>query len=195
MHPSMTTHFKLAICSVLFILSSPMLAQTAPAAAEDEFAKKKTETKLTEVITTDSLPASELMKRAVNWIKSESKNYVKSKGTTTSNKAECTASFFVKPKELNPQVEYTGKITMKITIDCKDSKYRYTVSDIRHISKSGMATAGSVDNVVPECGSMAMDDMTWKKLKGECLRDASQVVADIKAGMAIDSSAAPGDEW
>ena len=62
---------------LLFAFSGIMCAQekNPPKKEEDEFAQKKTETKLTEVITTDSLPSSELLKRAVNWIKVESIKY------------------------------------------------------------------------------------------------------------------------
>ena len=42
---------------------------------DDEFAKKKPTTKLTEVIATDSLPASKLHKRAEQGIKEESNKY------------------------------------------------------------------------------------------------------------------------
>lgn len=162
---------------------------------EDEFAQKKAETKLTEVVGTDSLPPGELLKRAVNWVKAETPKYKKSAGATSGGKAECTASFQIKPKELNPEVDYTGKITMKVVIECKDNKYRYTVSDIKHTSKSGLTTAGSVDNLVPECGSNAMHDIVWKKLKGEAMRNAAQVVADIKEGMQKASDAPKADEW
>ena len=162
---------------------------------EDEFARKRPETKLVEVITTDSLPPDALMKRAVAWIKEESPKYRKSSGTTTGTKAECTASFPVKPKELNPEVDYTGKITMKVVIECKNSRYRYTVSDIRHESKNGRTTAGSIDNEVPECGSVNMHDQIWKKLRGEALRNAALVVADIKLGMSQDPIEINDDEW
>lgn len=150
---------------------------------------------MSEVITTDSLPSSALMKRAVGWIKAESDRYRKTGGTTTGTKAECVASFPVKPKELNPEVDFTGKITMKVVIECKDSRYRYTVSDIRHESKSGRTTAGSIDNVVPECGSVAMHDQVWKKLKGEALRSAALVVSDLKRGMSEDPQEKNDDEW
>ena len=162
---------------------------------EDEFAKKKPETKLTEVITTDSLPASELVKRGINWIKVESNLYKKTTGTTNGNKVECVVSFPVKPKDLNPEVDYTGKITMKVVIECKDAKYKYTVSEIKHISKSGNTNGGSIDNAVPECGSMAMHDLTWKKLKGEALRGAGQVVMDLKEGMQKASTDVPASDW
>ena len=196
----MTLSFKphTALLSILFVFCSlGFYAQdkAGEKKEEDEFAKKKPETKLTEVITTDSLPASELLQRAVNWIKVESNMYKKGTGSTNGNKAECVVSFPVKPKELNPEVDYTGKITMKVVIDCKDAKYKYTVSEIKHTSKSGNTTGGSIDNTVPECGSMAMKDLVWKKLKGEALRGAAQVVFDLKDGMIKPSTDVPASDW
>jgi len=192
----MAKNFKLNILIPAFIfISSFAFAQTPePAKQEDEFANKKVETKITEVIPTDSLAASELAKRAAAWIKAESLKYKKTAGTTTGSKVECVASFPVKPKELNPQVDYTGKVTMKVVIECKDSKYRYTVSDIKHISKSGNVNGGSVDNVVPDCGSMGMNDIVWRRLKGEMMKGAGQVVIDLKAGMAVIATEKKSDE-
>jgi hypothetical protein len=201
----MINTFKIILFSLFFILAvlpgvsqnttEPAKSTDAPKKEEDEFAKKVVETKLTEVITTDSVPASELLKRAVAWVKVESLKYKKSSGTTTSSKVECSASFPVKPKDLNPEVDYTGKITMKVVIECKDSKYRYTISEIKHISKKGNTNGGSIDNLVPECGSMAMKDMTWKKLKGEALTAASKVVLDLKEGMGKIAEEVKTEEW
>src|SRR5947207_2619841 len=75
-------------------------------AKDQEFTKKKTETKLSEVISTDSTGASDLVKRAVNWIKVESLKYKKTEGSSSGSKAECMAMFQVKPRELNPEVDY-----------------------------------------------------------------------------------------
>lgn len=194
----MTKKFRLKlIATALVLMSTVSFSQTSTETAkeEDEFAKKKPETKLMEVIPTDSLPASELVKRAVFWMKQESLKYKKTNATTTGNKVECMASFPVKPKELNPEVDYTGKITMKVVIECKDSKYRYTVSEIKHISKSGNTNGGNIDNVVPECGSMGMNEITWKKLKGQALTISAEVALDIKAGMAQEPTEAKEDEW
>ncbi len=202
----MTKYIKITILLgfMFMVMPSAMMSQTSPEAPkttgaskpeEDEFAKKKPETKLTEVIPTDSIPASDLMKRATNWMKKESDKYKISSAATTGTKAECVVSFPTKPKELNPQVDYTGKITMKVVIECKDSKYRYTVSEIKHISKGGKTTGGSIDNQVAECGSMAMNDLCWKRLKGEALRDAALVVQDIKTGMNTIEPETKSDEW
>lgn len=184
--------FKIAAVISLLSTSSITVAQTA----SDDGLKKPDETKITEVVTTDSVPSSELVKRAINWVKVESAKYSKSSGVTTGSKAECTVAFPVKPKELNPQCDYTGKIEMKILVECKDSRYKYTVFAIKHISKGGKTSAGSVDNIVPECGSMTMPDLTWRKLKGEAMKYAGLVVEDLKEGMKKLSTENSGkEEW
>jgi hypothetical protein len=179
----------------LIFMSSVMLGQTVTVVPDDEFPKKVVETKLSEIVATDSLPTSELVQRAVNWVKVENLKYIKTSGASSGSKAECVASFPVKPKELNPQTDYTGKILMKVVIECKDSKYKYTVSQIKYISKSGKVTGGSIDNVVPECGSMELGDITWKKLKGEAIKGANMVVTDLKAAMTKPSTETATDEW
>jgi hypothetical protein len=183
----MKTNFKFLIAAALISSAQMAVAQTNTATPEakevDEFAKKKAETKLTEVIPTDSVPASELLMRATAWAKLEALSYKKTNATSSDSKVECIASFPVKPKELNPQVDYTGKVTMKVVIECKSSKYRYTVSEIKHVSKNGRSSGGSVDANVPECGSMGMTDVVWKKLRGEMLAGAAKVVFDLKAAM------------
>ncbi len=183
--------FRVLLC-FLIVFGTNVFSQEKPA---DDAPKKKEEIKVTEVVQTDSLPASELLQRAVNWVKVESKQYGKTSGVTTGSKAECTATFPCKPKELNPETDYTGKISMHIAIECKDNRYKYTVSQIKHISASGKTSAGAIENKVPECGSMAMGDIIWKKLKGEALKDASKVVEDLKEGMKKDSKDVEKEEW
>lgn len=182
---------KFFLCCLLF-LSLHIYSQKID---EDDAPKKKNETKITEVVTTDSLPASELLQRAVNWVKQENNHYSKTSGATTGSKAECVVTFPVKPKELNPEVDYSGKISMKVSIECKDNKYKYTVAQIKHNSTSGKATAGSIDNKVPECGSMVMSEIVWKKLRGEALRASAKVVDDIKEGMQKSSTETVKEEW
>lgn len=195
----MTTRFKNYITVALVLFSALLAAQTTTAtpasSQDDESGKKVEEYKITEVVPTDSLPMSELMARAVNWVKLEHPKYKKSNGATTASKAECTVTFPIKPKELNPETDYTGKITMKVVIECKDNRYKYTVSQIKHTSKSGRTTGGAVENPVPECGTMTMQELTWKKLKGEAIRNAQLVVTEIKAAMFKPSTETVTEEW
>ncbi|MBA3665580.1 MAG: hypothetical protein H0W61_15440 [Bacteroidetes bacterium] len=173
------------LLNILFLGSSLLLSsQTA------EAPKVKEPNKITEVVTTDSLPASELLKRAVNFVKTENPKYTKTNGVTAGSKAECNITFPVKPKELNPVCDYTGKIMMKVIIECKDSKYKYIIENIRHVSTGGKTSIGNIDNIIAECGSMIMPDLTLKKLRGEAYKYAGSVANDIKTAMknAVDNS-------
>ncbi len=162
---------------------------------DEEFSSKKAEVKLTEVIAMDSIKGSELGKRAGIWLKLETTKYKKTPGGNTSGKVDCAVAFLIKSKELNPRIDITGKITMKVVIDCKDDKYRYTVSEITHISKTGATNGGKIDNITPDCGSAAMDEVTWKKIKGEALRNAALVAIDIKESMQKSSADSAANDW
>src|ERR1700741_2307688 len=110
------------VCAVAFLASTNFLLAQEP---------KKDEKKIQEVIAMDADPApavpnadgsipadtgsvakpmdqSEILKRAVNFVKIESKKYTKANGVTTGAKAECVATFNYKPKELNPQADVQG---------------------------------------------------------------------------------------
>lgn len=194
----MITRFTALVFFGLVVSSAPVLGQTTtptPAAQDDETQKKSEEVKIMEVVLMDSLTVEELMKRAVNWVKTETPKYKKASGASTSNKVECTVNFPIKPKELNPETDYSGKMTMKVVIECKENRYKYTVSQIKHVSKSGKASGGPIELDVPECGSMSLQALTWKKIKGEGTRDAQQVVVDLKAAMFTSVQAAVEEEW
>lgn len=185
--------FKIVFFLIIIFKSNYHFAQTN---TEDDAPKKKEEYKITEVISPpDSVPASELLNRAVNWVKIESAKYGKTNGITTGSKAECIATFTVKPKELNPDCDYTGKITMKVIIECKDKRYKYTITQIKHISKSGKSNGGNFENIIAECGSMIMGDLIWKKLKGEAIKCANSIVSEIKINMLKPSIDAGKDNW
>lgn len=185
--------FKIVLMCVIVLAGNLLKAQAIP--ASDDMPKAHNETKLTEIITTDSVSAAELLKRAVNWIKIESSKYGKTNGISAGSKAECSITFPVRPKELNPVCDYTGKITMKVIIECKDSKYKYTIEHIKHVSNNGKTTMGSIDNIIPECGSMIMPDLTLKKLKGEALKDAGMVINDLKESMKQSSAVSSKEGW
>jgi hypothetical protein len=84
---------------------------------------------------------------------------------------------------------------MKLTVECKDNRYKYTITDIKHVSKSGLTSAGSIDNIVPECGSVVIGENLWKKLRGEAIKNANMVVSDLKLGMNKPSTQVESEEW
>lgn len=139
---------------------------------------------------------SEILKRAVNFVKSESTKYTKGNGVTTSNKAECVAKFPYKPKELNPSADVEGTITMHVSIEAKEGKYRYTISKINHIAKNPEYSGGDTNNDVPKCGSMKMPLDLWKRIRGEALKQSTVLATDLKEAMKISSTTpVNSDEW
>lgn len=186
--------FKSFLISSLVLISAAGFAQDETEAKEDKNERKMEDKKFQEVILIDSVPASEVLKRAVNFIKIESPRYVKTKGVTTGNKAECVAKFKIKPKELNPNPDYTGTITMHVSIECKDNRYRYVITKLAHTSASGKASGGDINNAVPACGSMTMPDLVWKKIKGDAFKNANMVISELKEAMTKPAEVAK-DEW
>lgn len=142
------------------------------------------------------MAASEILKRAVNFVKIESKKYSKGNGVTTGSKAECVISFPYKPKELNPTADVQGTISMHVSIDAKEGKYRYTISKISHNAKNADYSGGDVYSEVPKCGSMKMPPDIWKRIRSEAFKQSAIVVADLKDGMLISSTTpVNSDEW
>lgn len=149
----------------------------------------------------DTLPpppasVAEILKRAVNFVKIESTKYTKANGVTTGSKAEFTASFLYKPKELNPQADVQGSFTMHVSVEAKEGKYRYTISKITHVAKNGEFSGGDVYNDVPKCGTMKLPIDQWKRMRSEALKNATLIATDLKAFMKKSSSEPIGaDEW
>lgn len=199
---------KITCAVVLVGMSFASIAQEA----------KKDEKKIQEIITMQADPVSlppnadgsvpvdttgpkpmaqsEILKRAVNFVKIETKKYGKGNGVTTGSKAEFVASFNYKPKELNPQADVQGTFTMHVSIEAKEGKYRYTISKLSHNAKNPEYTGGDVYSEVPKCGSMKLPPDLWKRLRSEALKNAGIVAEDVKEAMKHSSSEKQGeDEW
>ncbi len=200
------------ILALTLTLSAGVLfAQEAP--------DKKEEKKIQEVVVIDaeptpqkpledgSIPAdtgaplpmnqSEILKRAINYIKIEDKKYKKTNGVNSGNKAECVIVIAYKPKELNPQAEVEGTFSMHVSIEAKQGKYRYTVSKFNHNAKKADFSGGDLYNEVPKCGSMKVSPELWKKMRGESMKYVSQITTDIKEAMKRSSSTPieESEEW
>ncbi|MBI3520144.1 MAG: hypothetical protein HY062_12430 [Bacteroidetes bacterium] len=142
------------------------------------------------------MAASEILKRAVNFVKIESKKYTKGSGVTTGSKAECVVTFVYKPKELNPTADVQGTITMHLSVDAKEGKYRYTISKINHNAKNAEFSGGDVYSEVPKCGSMKLPNDLWKRIRSEAFKQSAVLAADLKEAMKISSTTpVNSDEW
>jgi hypothetical protein len=188
------------IFSLFLLCSNSSFAQNRKEREQKEKEKKADEQKaleaykqadegtITETIKTLNAPADDLTKRAVYWVRLEDDDYTKSSPVTSGNKAECTISYAVKQDDLNPECDYTGKITMKVRIECSKNQYTYTIYNIRHTSDSGKTTGGDVGKEEPECGTSVMPMFTWRYIKNSALSMARSITSDIKEGMMKSSS-------
>lgn len=142
-------------------------------------------------------PASELAKRAQIWMAATPAKYTKSNCSNNGKGVVCQASFPYKVKELNPTDKVEGEITMTVTIEAKEGKYRYTINNIKHKAAAAAEyNGGDVYGNVPECGSMKLSDLSWKHIKSAAFADAKIVADDVKAVMAKFSGDAPKkDDW
>lgn len=149
----------------------------------------------------DTLPSTmpatvaELNKRANYWYTTKNKKFEKSSGGGSGSQVVCNVKFNYKPKELNPVNDVEGEITMRVTIDCKEGKYRYTIDKIEHKAKRGVCSGGDVFNEVPACGSMNLNSVIWKQIKSAGLSNAKIVAEDLKAKMAQPVPTASKSDW
>ena len=150
----------------------------------------------TSAVTTMPAPASEIAKRAQIWMAEKPTVYTKSNCANNGKGVACQISFPYKVKELNPSDQVEGEITMTVTIEAKEGKYRYTINNIKHKSTNTEYSGGDVYGVVPECGSMKLSDLSWKHIKAGAFADAKIVADNLKATMAKFSGDAPKkDDW
>jgi hypothetical protein len=150
--------------------------------------KKKVEEPPPEVAPVDSggtmpAPASELKKRGHAWMHKKTKEYVKKDPVESGNNLECYVSFNYKPKELNPSAPSDGTVSMKVIIECKEGKYRYTIKDIKHTATNGKVSGGDVYSDIPACGTMVLPDPEWKRIKSFGLQRGAMVAAQLKEFM------------
>ena len=138
-------------------------------------------------------PQAEILKRAQNWYTLKTKKFIKAGGTNSSSSVSCNVTFAYKQKVLNPENDVDGKITMDIIIEAKEGKYRYTVKNIKHIATKKGLSGGDIYAEVPEAGSMAITDRTWKHIRSESFAYAKILTDDLKA--AIKEGVKPKDEW
>ena len=84
-----------------------------------------------------TVPASvaEMTARATAWLNSKNKKFTKEEAYTSGGKVGCKVKYPYKPKALNPTSDIEGEITMKVTIDFKEGKYRYTIDNIKYNSQ------------------------------------------------------------
>ena len=182
---------KKLIREVIFVEVDRPAAPAAPVVEENhgkKGKKKHQEEPPPEETVVDSggtipAPPEELKKRGSHWMNKKDKSFSKSEPMISGTTLECIVSFPYKPKELNPGAPVDGKITMKVVIDCKEGKYRYTIKEIKHAANKEEFSGGDVYENVPVCGSLFLPDPQWKRIKSFALLKANEVANNLKESM------------
>ena len=173
-------------------------APAVTATVDPKAKKKKVEEPPQEVVDTlppmMPAPANDILKRAQAWYISKATKYVKSNGSNSGKSVSCNASFIFKQKELNPENDVDGKITMDVIIDAKEGKFRYTIKNIKHVANKQGMSGGDIYAKVPECGSMSLGDRTWKHIKAEAFIGAQIIIDELKVKMK-EEVVSEKEEW
>jgi hypothetical protein len=139
-------------------------------------------------------PQAEILKRAQNWYTVKTTKFIKSGGTNSGKSVTCNATFNFKQKQLNPENDVDGKITMDIVIEAKEGKYRYTIKNIKHVATKKGMSGGDIYAEVPEAGSMSINDKTWKHIRSESFGYAKILTDDLKTAMKQEVNSGK-EEW
>jgi hypothetical protein len=140
-------------------------------------------------------PVEELKKRGTAWMGKKEKTFAKVDPVAAGSTLECLVSFIYKPKELNPLAPVEGKITMKVVIDCKEGKYRYTIKDIKHVANRAEFSGGDIYEDVAACGSMALPEPQWKRIKSFSIQKANEVAFNLKETMKHPAKHGKKNDW
>jgi len=150
----------------------------------------------TKVITVDSVTGKELYSRARLFV---ANSFRDSKEVTQLEDAE---SLTLVTKGLFPRL-YTwpmnknigGNVRFKFTIQCKDGRFRYSVSDLVHedtyTAMGFNYSGGPLGLEKAECGK-CMTKKTWDGIKSKTSKDIQAFLVDLEKSMTQQKTA---DNW
>ena len=142
----------------------------------------------TDVVQMDSLPKSELYKRALYSI---AKMYSSPK-TVVQVADEQTGTLIVKahfipqiPNAMGGKTPNTGFINYVLTIICKDNKYKYTLDEVTHAGNYTLGSGGALTNEKPDCKPMeGISKSFWNnKMKPAADMGCRDMVDKLRKGM------------
>ncbi|TAH25209.1 MAG: DUF4468 domain-containing protein [Cytophagales bacterium] len=145
-----------------------------------------------EVVPLESVNKEELYKRALEWSKKNTK--VEDNKTD----AKYISKVAIKSKYPAPMKGYfhDGEIIAKVTISCKEGKYKYEITDITHSSSRG--SGGNIENKIPECGKYTLTLEGWGVIKNQAKIEIPKIIETIKQAMQKASptaSAKSKEDW
>lgn len=92
---------------------------------------------------------------------------------------------------------YTGNVNYNIRVECKENRFRATLSDFRHVSSSGNSSCslGLITNsevFATKGASKKYHNKVWLDIKSKCEEYSNKIFASMKAKV---EGQATNDDW
>jgi len=153
----------------------------------------------TGVVKVDSASATILYSRAKRFVAETYKS-----GKTVTDLDDATTTTII----LKPLMDsYSSSVSMSaissscsasvkytFTIECKDGRYKYTLSDFHHVIDIGQCGAGGdLTSEKPACGYFLLFKKTWAKIKASADAEAKALIEALNKAMNSSSTGAKSD--
>jgi hypothetical protein len=77
-----------------------------------------------------------------------------------------------------------GSVEFICTLYLKDGRYKYVLTNFKHVGESGRGSGGALENEVPECGKFVLPMGSWTKIKNEVYSLTPPLVTEMKQALA-----------
>jgi len=152
---------------------------------------------ISKVVKVDSVSKNELYLRAKLWVATKynsAKNVIQ-----LDDKENCIlvikAQFPVTASAgLMSRME-EGNVNYTFTIECKDSRYKYTIDELTHSCSVGYGSGGKLTNLVPDCGYMSLPKKGWLDIKGQGEDYIKRIGSSLEKGMNSVGATMSKDNW
>lgn len=89
-----------------------------------------------------------------------------------------------------------GRVHFSITLQCKDGKYRYSITGFDHelIMPKQNCSGGKLENIKPACGTFYMTKAYWARVKESTDKNMKTLIAEMKNYMTANKTLT-SDNW
>jgi len=86
-------------------------------------------------------------------------------------------------------------VDFTISVFVKEGRYKYTITDLEHVSNQNGYSGGALEDDKPDCGGMRMVKKGWLQVKEQTSEKVALIIADLKATMASSGNKESEEDW
>lgn len=153
-----------------FLLSTTLCFSQMPVNADGKI-------EYTEVVQADSISAQTLYSKAKLYV---AKAFANGKEATQLNDDAAFTTVVNGATKISAGMGASrdGFVSFKLTIQCKDGRFRYSFTDLVH--EGAQYSGGALENEKPACGTFFMNKQLWGKLKEQTDTNMKMAIASLK---------------